>query len=483
MLTHLVALFLLASASGSKLQQHYDVVILGTGLKESLLAGLLASHGKLVLQLEQSGKLGGSARSLDLQQLAEATEGVGAKLSEKSVGKASDYRIERTPKMFLASGTQLQMLVASGAWQHMNPPGFKRVHRSLLYRRRPDGNPDVHRVLANSEDVVKTRMLAPLEKARMLQFFAWVEKYDEGDDRTHQIGTLSKRSLDLHKMNAAKFLAFWELPEEAVQIVTRGMALYSGAMKRLKRMPAIELVRRVKRYKDAYRTFPHMTSPYVYPVGGFGSSLATAMSHVLETNGGTCLLERPVDEILQEDGSACGVVSDGVPVHADCVVTSPEYVPDRVGETYQVVRLFAVLTHPPNLCKDSSSCQLLMPAAQCGRVHDINLVAFGPTHGAAPKGKWVVVASARVEGSMDDGLDALAVAKRELAAVLPILKPSRRMFAEVVPYLEPQPDAQLDNLHVLRSCDESSHFDTVERDVEAVFERITGEKVASLRRP
>jgi hypothetical protein len=69
-----------------------------------------------------------------------------------------------TSQVFLASGDQLQVLVASGAWQHMNPPGFKRVHRSLLYRQRPDGTADVHRVLANSEDVVKTRMIKPLEK-------------------------------------------------------------------------------------------------------------------------------------------------------------------------------------------------------------------------------------------------------------------------------------------------------------------------------
>lgn len=66
----------------------------------------------------------------------------------------------------MASGNQLQLLVASGAWQHMNPPGFKRVQRSLMYRKRPDGKPDVHRVLANSEDALKTRMLAPLDKVQ-----------------------------------------------------------------------------------------------------------------------------------------------------------------------------------------------------------------------------------------------------------------------------------------------------------------------------
>ena len=205
----------------------YDVVVLGTGLKESLLACLLAKHGKSVLQLERTGEASGSAASLDLQQLAEATEGPdAAPLSETKLGKPGEYSIERCPKMFLAAGVQLQLLVASGAWQHMNPPGFKRVQRAFMYRKRPDGQPDVHRVLANPEDVLKTRMLSALEKARVVQFFLWVDRYDEDDSRTHTTGPLSKKALDLRKLSAAKFLAHWELPKAAYGPVVRGMALH-----------------------------------------------------------------------------------------------------------------------------------------------------------------------------------------------------------------------------------------------------------------
>ena len=147
---------LLAAASASTWpppSSRYDVIILGTGVKESLLAGLLAQHGKSVLQLDSELEGSGSA-TLDLQQLVRLAEGPNAKVpSESKVGKPSDYRIERAPKMFVASGEQLQVLVKSGVWQHMSPPGFKRVHRALMYRKRPDGKADVHRVLANSEDV------------------------------------------------------------------------------------------------------------------------------------------------------------------------------------------------------------------------------------------------------------------------------------------------------------------------------------------
>ena len=66
-------------------------------------------------------------------------------------------------------------------------------------------------------------------------------------------------------------------------------------------------------------------------------ALAKTMAKIVEANGGACLLGRPVDQILQgEDGAACGVVCDGVSVHADCVVAAPEYVTERVAETHQV---------------------------------------------------------------------------------------------------------------------------------------------------
>ena len=47
----------LNAAAAVELKSRYDIVVLGSGLKESLLAGLLASHGKEVLQLESSMKL------------------------------------------------------------------------------------------------------------------------------------------------------------------------------------------------------------------------------------------------------------------------------------------------------------------------------------------------------------------------------------------------------------------------------------------
>ena len=98
----LCAAFLCAAGASSLTdlsQRRYDVIVVGTGLKESLLAGILAKQGREVLLVEPKSTLGGASKSMDLQQLADSLEGTSAKLSEQRLGDPAAYLIERTPKV------------------------------------------------------------------------------------------------------------------------------------------------------------------------------------------------------------------------------------------------------------------------------------------------------------------------------------------------------------------------------------------------
>ena len=333
--------------------RRYDAIVLGTGLQESLLSGVLASQGKRVLCLERRAQLGGETPCLDLKELLTRALGDGSPLP-KGVGDAADYAIDVAPKAALASSSELQLLVSSGLWRKMD---WRRVHRSFIYRRKDDGSPDVHRVPSNSEDLLKTRMMLPMDKARALQMYQWLEKFDEEDESTYVAGKLNKRKLNLHKMSALAFLRYWELDKYAL-LLTRGMAGYlpsADGPKRFKRMAAIELVRAMKSYKDAFRTFPHMTSPYLYPSGGLASSLATAASAIVSEKGGETRLSADVDEIIFDGaGRACGVRCGGEEVKAETVVASAPYVPDRVEPAYQA-RVLAVA------CPTTTAAPLPLP--------------------------------------------------------------------------------------------------------------------------
>lgn len=100
-----------------------------------------------------------------------------------------------------------------------------------------------------------------------------------------------------------------------------------------------------------------MTSPYVYPVGGFGCSLAPAMSRVVEDNGGACVVDGSIDAMLVDDGgSVCGVQANGVKIDADCVVAAPEYAPEVARQKYHVRPIASCMPHAVG---DVRTCMLL----------------------------------------------------------------------------------------------------------------------------
>lgn len=51
------------------MNESYDVIVLGTGLKECVLSGLLATKGKKVLHLDRNDYYGGETASLNLTNL------------------------------------------------------------------------------------------------------------------------------------------------------------------------------------------------------------------------------------------------------------------------------------------------------------------------------------------------------------------------------------------------------------------------------
>lgn len=51
------------------MNEEYDVIVCGTGLKECVLSGLLATKGKKVLHIDRNEYYGGETASLNLTNL------------------------------------------------------------------------------------------------------------------------------------------------------------------------------------------------------------------------------------------------------------------------------------------------------------------------------------------------------------------------------------------------------------------------------
>jgi len=50
------------------MEESYDVIVLGTGLTECIISGLLSVNGKKVLHIDRNDYYGGDCASLNLEQ-------------------------------------------------------------------------------------------------------------------------------------------------------------------------------------------------------------------------------------------------------------------------------------------------------------------------------------------------------------------------------------------------------------------------------
>ena len=79
----------------------YDAIVLGTGLKECVISGLLSVKGKKVLQVDRNGYYGGDGASLNLTTLFEKFQ---AGEAPSNLGANRDYNVDLIPKVSLWEG-------------------------------------------------------------------------------------------------------------------------------------------------------------------------------------------------------------------------------------------------------------------------------------------------------------------------------------------------------------------------------------------
>ncbi|KAJ3674020.1 hypothetical protein LUZ60_006012 [Juncus effusus] len=84
------------------MDQEYDVIVLGTGVKECILSGLLSVDGLKVLHMDRNEYYGGESTSLNLVQLWKRCKG--SDTPPESLGLSKEYNVDMVPKFMMANG-------------------------------------------------------------------------------------------------------------------------------------------------------------------------------------------------------------------------------------------------------------------------------------------------------------------------------------------------------------------------------------------
>jgi Rab GDP dissociation inhibitor len=362
---------------------------------------------------------------------------------------------------------------------------FKPVDGSFVYSSKAG---KVCKVPATPEDAMKSSLMGMMEKTRMMQFTLWVNKVKLSDRATWVAGTMKKTTLQLDTITGDKFFAYWGLEKHTIEFLTHACCLYRDESYRNR--PAIELVKKMQLYLESKTRFANMTSPYLYPLYGLGE-LPQSFARLAAVHGGTYMLNSAMDDgpifgegkFTLDFGNGVGKPATGVKVNevvanAKLVIADPSYFPELCTKRGAVVRAIAIVSEPvPNSgTPPAGSYQVIFPGQSIGRTNDLYLFCCSDGHKVAPEGKYIVFVSSTVEGPAE-GMSAEAVAQRELAAGLSMLKGVVRIFYDMYDMFAPTSNGIEEKVFITESFDPTTHFETAITDVLAVYERIMGQKL------
>eukprot|EP00127_Corallochytrium_limacisporum_P000863 Clim_evm6s28 gene=Clim_evmTU6s28 len=430
------------------MDEEYDAIVLGTGLKECILSGILSVSGKKVLHMDRNEYYGGESASITpLDRLFEIFKK--DKPDPARFGRGRDYNVDLIPKFIMARGAMVKSLIHTDVTRYLE---FKVVDGMYTFK-----GGRLYKVPATETEALATSLMGIFEKRRFRKLIIFVAQLDFNNRQTWE-------DVDIDKWTARQLFGKFGIDGNTIDFTGHSLALYSDDS--YLNRPCRETIVRMKLYSDSLATYGK--SPFIYPLYGLGE-LPQGFARLSAIYGGTYMLSKPIEELVyDESGKICGVKSEGETAKTKMVFCDPSYAPEKTKTVGRIVRCICILSHPIRDTNDSASCQIIFPQHQVGRHNDIYVAMVSSEHNVAAKGKYIAIAATKVETDNP---------KMELKPALDLLQPIDEHFFSIADMKVPVDDGKSSNVFVSASYDASSHFESTMDDIAKVYERAFGEKM------
>lgn len=242
-----------------------DIVILGTGLVESILAASLSWQGVEVLHVDNKNYYGDLSSTLTIDQMKkwclEVNQGKikhfqhaqiyipGGKISNNF--KSKDYGIDLSPKIMFAKSDLLSLLIKSRVYKYLEFQSLSNFH---VFE-----NDDFNKKISTStkEDIFTDQSLSLITKRYLMKFLKFV--LTDNNDPTKKDILLQNSKVPIESFLSSKFNL--EPPQINELIYSIGLTAKSSTN-------TPEAIARIKRFLisfDVYGNFPVMVLKYGGP--------------------------------------------------------------------------------------------------------------------------------------------------------------------------------------------------------------------------
>ncbi|KAG9198347.1 hypothetical protein B5807_07244 [Epicoccum nigrum] len=444
----------------------YDVVVLGTGLTECVLSGVLSVKGQKVLHIDRNDHYGGESASLNIEALFKKygqTEGE----PWKKYGRVNDWNIDLVPKLLMANGELTNILVSTDVTKYLE---FKQIAGSYV-QQGAASKATVAKVPSDASEALRSPLMGLFEKRRARNFLEWVGAYKAEDPATH-------KGLDVNNCTMKEVYDKFGLEATTKDFIGHSMALYQTDDYLNQTGGANEAIERIRLYVNSMARYGK--SPYIYPLYGLGE-LPQGFARLSAIYGGTYMLNTEVDEFLYDGSKVVGIkatmkekdeAGPGMKFEtkAKKILADPTYFPGKARVTGHLLKAICILNHPVPNTDNADSLQLIIPQSQVGRKNDIYIAVVSSAHNVCPKGYYIAIVSTIAETDanhhleLQPGLDRLG-------------KIEEQFMGQPIPLYEPLESGANDNIFLSKSYDATSHFETTTDDIKDIYQRAEGHEL------
>ncbi|KAF2124938.1 rab GTPase activator [Dothidotthia symphoricarpi CBS 119687] len=444
----------------------YDVVVLGTGLTECVLSGVLSVKGKKVLHIDRNDHYGGEAASLNIEALFKR---YGQTTGEpwKKYGRVNDWNIDLVPKLLMSNGELTNILVSTDVTKYLE---FKQIAGSYVQQGAAT-KATVAKVPSDAGEALRSPLMGLFEKRRARNFLEWVGAYKEDDPASH-------KGLDTQSCTMKEVYDKFGLEPSTRDFVGHAMALYQTDDYIDQQGAANEAIQRIRLYVNSMARYGK--SPYIYPLYGLGE-LPQGFARLSAIYGGTYMLNTDVDEFIYDGSKVVGIkatmkekddAGEGMKFEtkAKKILADPSYFPDKARVTGHLLKAICILNHPVPNTGDIDSLQLIIPQSQVGRKHDIYIAVVSSAHNVCPKGYYIAIVSTIAETDSNHHLE-LQPGLDRLGRI------EEQFMGQPIPLYEPLESGDNDNIFLSKSYDATSHFETTTDDIKDIYRRAEGQEL------
>ena len=466
------------------MDENYDIVVLGTGLKEYIILGLLLKYPKIkkvmldkdnikICQINKNKFFGEDSPSLNLSQLW--NEFKKNKNPPEDLGEDKDWNVDLIPKIIMSNSHLITLLRLTDVHNYIE---WKNIEEVFVYQYDKGGmfsSPKgvIYKVPSSQEDITNSDLMGMFEKNRCKKFYNYIQNLKE-EDLKNKNNNIDNKSINYNINCPFKDLIDkFGLEENTIDFIGHAVALYSNNS--YLEDTAIKTIKKLKFYFSSLspqNKNQFFYTPFIYPIWGF-QKLYKNYDRQCCLNDFLYINNCDVEEIIYDNNQQFKGIktTTGKYIYGSILISEPTYMEKfkKVQKKGKIIRRICILNHPIPGTGECDSCQIIIPQNQINGKNDIFILQLGYGHCVCKKGYYVVFISSFIDSNNIN---------KQLAPAMEIIGNTLECFDKIYSFYEPINKTFNDNIFISNSFLPQSHF---ENDFDDIIEEFHGITEAQLQ--